>query len=154
MHAFPLHEGSRFGQMTMQPALKRFPTLLDSARPRIRAAPSGCNSRESDRENTQRMFAPEAGFRGFAENWPDFTFWLFLQIIHARCEFCTACAFSSLQVQTAFWGNFRKPFYSTFFLSSSCTSLSFGGFRGRGKREIAIAEHALAKRTRSSSFMP
>ena len=46
-------------------------------------------------------------------------------------------------------GAFCTPFFI-----SSCTSSGFGGFSGRGNREMAMAEHALAKRTRSSSFMP
>ena len=35
-----------------------------------------------------------------------------------------------------------------------CTSSIVGGFSGNGKREIAIAEHALAKRTIWSSEKP
>ena len=46
-------------------------------------------------------------------------------------------------------GTFCTPFFI-----SSCTSSGFGGFSGRGNREIAMAEQALAKRTSSSSFMP
>ena len=47
---------------------------------------------------------------------------------------------------------FGMPIFYEF--NNFCTSSIVGGFSGNGKREIAIAEHALAKRTIWSSEKP